>query len=81
MDPMNTASITPNEEFFIRKFSSQKPDEPKLNSSILRQEERDLFSKMQTTTSLDYFDHLRDFKTICRGEPLVRYSKAFFVCQ
>ena len=43
MDTMNTASKTPNEEYFIRKFSSQKPEEPKLTSTILRQEEREFF--------------------------------------
>ena len=72
MDTMNTASKTPNEEYFIRKFSSQKPDEPKLTSTILRQEEREFFSKKLTSPLADYFHHVRDFKTICRGELLVR---------
>ena len=67
----DTSSMIPNESFFIRKFSSQSENEPKLNSTILRREEIEEFSKRPTSNSLEYFDHIRDFKTVCRGEPLV----------
>jgi hypothetical protein len=63
--------MIPDESFFIRKFSSQRKDEPTLNSSILRREEMEEFSKRPTSNSLYYIDHIRDFKAICRGERLV----------
>ena len=72
--PMNsedTSSRTPNEAFFNRKFSSQREDEPKLNSSILRKEEVEEFSKRRSSLDPNYYSHIRDFKTVCRGEPVV----------
>ncbi len=71
MNTRDTSTATPNEAFFIRKFSSQREDEPKLNSTILRREEMEEFSKRLTSPTEEYFAHIRDFKTICRGEPLV----------
>ncbi len=63
--------MIPNESVFIRKFSSQRMNEPTLNSTYLRREEMEEFSKLPTSNSLEYIDHIRDFKTVCRGEPLV----------
>jgi hypothetical protein len=47
MDTDDTSSVTPNEEFFIRKFSSRKPEEPELTAAILRKEEMEEFSRCQ----------------------------------
>ena len=72
--PMNandTSSDTPNEEFFIRKFSSQKEDEPILTSEILRREEKLEFARRFSSPVQEYHLHIRDFKTVCRGESLV----------
>ena len=71
MNASDTSTTTPNEEFFIRKFSSQKDDKAKLNSEILRGEEKLEFG--QRLTSRDSLLHVRDFKTVCREEPLVRF--------
>ena len=71
MNASDTSSTTPNEEFFIRKFSSQKNNEAKLNSEILRAEEKLEFGRRLTSPVRDPFLHVRDFKTVCRGEPLV----------
>ncbi len=71
MNALDTSTITPNEAFFIRKFSSQREDEPRLNSTILRREETEEFSKRLSSPIQEYYAHIRDFNTICRGEPLV----------
>ena len=71
MNANDTSSDTPNEEFFIRKFSSQKEDEPILTSEILRREERLEFARRFSSPVQEYHLHIRDFKTVCRGESLV----------
>ena len=79
MNTRDTSTSTPNEAFFIRQFSSQREDEPRLNSTILRQEEKVEFSKRLTNPSQEYFAHVRDFKTICRGEPLVILNQSLLM--
>ena len=71
MDTEETSSSTPNEEFFIRKFSSQKEGEPILNSEILRREEKLEFSRRFSSPIQLFQLHVRDFETVCRGESLV----------
>ena len=78
MTAMDTSTATPNEAFFIRTFSSQKDEEPKLTSAILRKEEWEEFS-MRWTSPFDEYDyHIRDFKTVCRGEKLVSQHLSLF---
>jgi hypothetical protein len=80
MNTNDTSSETPNEEFFIRKFSSQKGGEPILTSEILRREEKLEFSKRLSSPVPEYHLHIRDFKTVCRGESLVSFLSAGSIC-
>ena len=76
MDRDDTSSVTPNEAVFIRKFSSQQKNEPQLNSTILRREEMEVFSKRFSSHNTKT-NRIKDFNSLCRGQRLVIDANIF----